>query len=140
LGNAWCAMSSCYAEFVAGRFVAGLGASLILTTAVVVLADISTPSRRGRIMAIYQGTFLFAVGVGPLPGGVVAERFGLAAPFWGYAALSAVASLIAWGAVQETRDYSPNGVSPGERLGARAQFLRVMQHRGFRLVGIVGLV
>ena len=37
------------------------------------------------MMAIYQGVFLFAVGIGPWPGGVLAERAGLAAPFVVYA-------------------------------------------------------
>ena len=64
-GNLCCAWASAYPELVVARFVAGAGAGLILTTGQVVLADISTPERRGRSIAIYQGTFLFAVGIGP---------------------------------------------------------------------------
>ena len=33
------------------------------------------------MISIYQGTFLFAVGIGPFPGGLLADRFGLDAPF-----------------------------------------------------------
>jgi DHA1 family multidrug resistance protein-like MFS transporter len=69
IGNLCCAWASAYPEFVVARFVAGAGAGLILTTGQVVLADISSPAQRGRSIAIYQGTFLFAVGIGPFPAG-----------------------------------------------------------------------
>ena len=46
--------------------MAGAGAALVVTSGQIVLADITTPARRGRVMAIYQGVFLFAVGIGPL--------------------------------------------------------------------------
>jgi DHA1 family multidrug resistance protein-like MFS transporter len=55
-------------------------------------------------MAIYQGTFLFAVGIGPFPGGLLAERFGLEAPFVAFAAAGALAAAVAWLRVPETRD------------------------------------
>jgi len=84
-GNLACAAAPNFATFVAARFVAGVGAALVLIAGQIVLADITTPARRGRVMAIYQGVFLFAVGVGPYPGGLLAERFGLAAPFVVYA-------------------------------------------------------
>jgi hypothetical protein len=35
--------------------VAGAGAALVVTSGQIVLADITTPARRGRVMAIYQG-------------------------------------------------------------------------------------
>ena len=104
LGNLWCATASGYFEFLAARFVAGAGATLVLTTGIVIIADISTPTVRGRMMAMYQGAFLFAVGMGPFPGGVLAEHFGLAAPFFAYALAGAVVGVIAWFAVAESRD------------------------------------
>jgi MFS family permease len=84
-GNLLCAYAPTFATLVAARFVAGAGAALVLTTGTIVLADITSPAQRGRAMAVYQGMFLFAVGVGPLPGGLIAERYGLAAPFLAYA-------------------------------------------------------
>ena len=77
--------------FLLARFTAGAGAALTLTAAQIILADITTPARRGRTMAVYQGVFLFAAGIGPFPGGVLAERFGLAAPFAFYAGMNATA-------------------------------------------------
>src|SRR5262245_66230149 len=80
-GNLLCAYAPTFAVLVAGRFVAGPGAGLVLIAGQIVLADISTPARRGRTMAIYQGRFLFAGGNGPLPGGLLAETVGPGRPF-----------------------------------------------------------
>ena len=141
-GNLWCAWASAYPEFIVARFVAGAGAGLILTTGQVVLADISTPERRGRMIAIYQGTFLFAVGIGPFPGGLLAEHYGLAAPFVAYGTASALATIVAWFAVQETRELSRSQVRAGD--GPRPPFaeqLRVLLGKpGFALVSLISLM
>jgi len=89
---------------------------VVLTAAQVVLADISTPERRGRIMAIYFGVFAFAVGLGALPGGVLAERFGLSAPFKVFAALALGVGVVAWLQVPETRGWR-GGVAGSAVLG-----------------------
>ena len=101
-GNLLCAYAPNYPTFVGARFVAGVGAAFVLTAGQIVLADITTPAGRGRAMAIYQGTFLFAVGIGPFPGGVLAERFGLATPFVAYAIMGSLAALVGWLRVPET--------------------------------------
>src|SRR5262249_10852312 len=105
LGNLLCALAPTYAAFAGARFVAGAGAALVLTTGVIVLADITTPADRGRTMSIYQGVFLFAVGVGPYPGGLLAEHFGLRAPFWVYAVAGALAAALTWICVPDTRNW-----------------------------------
>jgi MFS family permease len=103
VGNLLCAYAPTFAALVGARFVAGAGAALVLTAGQIVLADITTPARRGRTMAIYQGTFLFAVGIGPFPGGLLAERLGLEAPFMAFAIAGALAAAVAWLRVPETR-------------------------------------
>jgi MFS transporter, DHA1 family, multidrug resistance protein len=142
LGNLWCAWATGYPEFIVARFVAGAGAGLILTTGQVVLADISTPDRRGRTIAIYQGTFLFAVGIGPFPGGLLAEQFGLAAPFIAYGVASLIAAIVAWFAVNETRDLPRGGRRGGEV--ARPPFVQqlrlLMGKTGFVLVSLISLM
>jgi MFS family permease len=142
LGNLWCAWATGYPEFIVARFVAGAGAGLILTTGQVVLADISTPERRGRTISIYQGTFLFAVGIGPFPGGLLAEHFSLAAPFIAYGFASLLATVVAWFAVSETRDLSRGP----RRAGGPArppltQQLRVLTAKvGYLLVSVISLM
>jgi len=142
VGNLWCGWATSYPEFIIARFVAGAGASLILTTGQVVLADISTPERRGRTIAIYQSTFLFAVGIGPFPGGLLAEHFSLAAPFIAYGFASLIATVVAWFAVSETRHLS-RASSAGGGVGSVpfAEQMRVLMSKiGFLLVSLISLM
>ncbi len=142
LGNLWCAWATSYPEFIIARFVAGAGAGLIVTTGQVVLADITTPEVRGRTIAIYQGTFIFAVGVGPFPGGLLAEHFGLAAPFIAYGILALAAAVVAWFAVPETRDFGR--ATAGGKAAAPVAYgtqVRVLtRHVGYVLVSVISLM
>lgn len=141
LGSFWCAAATEYPEFIVARFVSGAGAGIILTTGQVVLADISTPERRGRIISIYQGCFLFAVGIGPLPGGLLASHFGLAVPFQVYGVASLLAMLVAWFAVKETKGMGHGGT--GQGAAATISYVRqlnlLMRQVGFVLVSVVSL-
>ena len=132
-GNLLCAWAPTYASFIAARFIAGAGAGLVMITGQIVLADITTPANRGRAMAIYQGVFLFAVGIGPLLGGVLAEHSGLAAPFVVYSAAGVVAAALGWLRIPETRDH---GRASGESASALPPFVAQMR----LLVGRLGLV
>ena len=142
LGNFWCAEAAGFPEFIVARFLAGAGAGLVLTAGQVVLADITTPDRRGRTMAIYHGAFIFAVGIGPFPGGLLADYLGLAAPFRAYAAAGFLVSLLAWFAVGETRGLShPQGGSGWSRGPTLITQMRLLWPQiGFVLVCLVGLV
>ncbi|MDI3340573.1 MAG: MFS transporter [Sphaerobacter sp.] len=117
LGNLLCAVAPTYPLFLAARFVAGAGAAMVLTGGQIILADITTQATRGRTMAIYQSVFLFAVGVGPLPGGVMAEYGGLAFPFYAYAAVGSVVALLTLARLPETK-----GLRAGVGATARPPF------------------
>lgn len=142
LGNIFCALAPTYVAFLAARFVAGAGAALVLTASQVVMADISTPQRRGRMMAIYSAVFSFAVGAGPLPGGVLAAQYGLATPFEVFTVLSLMAGLIGWFAVPETR-WMRGGLLAGAGRGGpaplpfTAQLRLLTARRGFMLVSLI---
>ena len=134
-GSIGCALATNYPEFIIARFVAGAGAGMVLTTGQVVLADITTPAKRGRTMAIYQGTFIFAVGIGPFPGGIIAELYGLTAPFWVYGGLGLAASAIAWFAVGETRGLGTEGAGAAKERPAFITQIRMLGEQvGFLLV------
>jgi MFS family permease len=141
-GNLLCAYAPDFLTLVAGRFVAGAGAALVLIAGQIVLADISTPARRGRTMAIYQGVFLFAVGVGPLPGGLLAEHYGLRAPFLAYAVAGVVAAALAWAFIPETKSERSPGASefepPLPPFGSQIRILT--RHRGFMLVSLISFM
>ena len=139
-GNLLCAYAPNFATFVAARFLAGAGAALVLIAGQIVLADITTPERRGRVMAIYQGVFLFAVGVGPYPGGLLAEHFGLAAPFLVYAGAGALATVVAWLAIPDTRVSTVSAEAVTTLPPFAAQVRLLTAHPGFLLVSLVGLM
>lgn len=140
-GNLWCAVASSYPEFIIARFVAGAGAGLIVTTGQIVLADITTPAKRGRMLALYQGTFIFAVGIGPFPGGLLAEHYGLSAPFWAYGFAALLVTGVAWFAVGETKDI---GKAATPHLAASQSFItqfRMLTAKiGFALISVIVLM
>ena len=141
-GNLLCAWAPTYPAFIAARFIAGAGAGLVMITGQIVLADITTPANRGRAMAIYQGVFLFAVGIGPLFGGVLAERSGLAAPFVVYAGAGVLAAALGWLRIPETKDHGRTEWS--ETAAAlppfAAQIRLLTSRRGFVLVSLISFV
>jgi MFS family permease len=144
VGNLLCGLSTTYEQFLASRFIAGAGSAMVLTSGQVSLADMATPANRGRVMGIYQSVFLFAVGVGPLPGGLLAERFGLSAPFFVFAALGVLAGIVAFTQVPETRGLGEKRekIESGAR-GAQRGLPMVQQLRtlfssiGFVLISLV---
>ena len=140
LGNLWCAVAGSYAELVLARFVAGAGAGVVLTAGMIVLADITRTATRGRTMAIYQGTFLFAVGIGPFPGGFLAERFGLDVPFLVYGVASAIVTAVAWFGVAETRPSAHADAQGGTALPLRQQLRVLAANVGFLLTCTLSLV
>lgn len=139
LGNLWCAAAASYAELLAARLVAGAGAGVVLTAGLIVLADITTTANRGRAMAVYQGVFLFAVGIGPFPGGYLAETLGHEAPFLVYGVAGVLAAVLAWFRVPETRR-PPAAAASGAvaHPPLLAQLRTLAAHPGFLLVCGIG--
>lgn len=139
IGNFWCGWADTYPEFLLARFVAGAGAAMVLTMGTVIVADISPPHRRGRMMAIYQGVFLFSFGIGPLPGGVLAEHIGLSAPFYVYGWVSVIGCLLAWFVIPETRNLAQSrpGATTTPPLPFIEQLRALSRSIGFVLIGIL---
>ena len=102
-GNLLCGLAGTYGLFLVGRFIGGLGAAMVLTGTQIILTDISTPENRGRVIALYMTVFMFAVGISPLYGGFLADKFGLEVPFYLYAVLGLGVTLLAFLRVPETR-------------------------------------
>jgi DHA1 family multidrug resistance protein-like MFS transporter len=142
VGTVLCAISPNYPFFLFARFIAGAGAAFVLTGGQIVLADIASPQNRGRVMAIYQGVFIVAVGAGAWPGGWLASTFSLAAPFWANAILAGVLTVVALFFVPETRHLATasrvNGLGmPAETM---VQQLRTLSaSSGLMMIGAVSL-
>lgn len=138
IGNVICGLAPNFELFLTGRLVAGFGAAMVLVSGQIILADITTPERRGRTMAIYQGVFLFAVGFGPLPGGLLAEWGGLSFPFFVYSVLGGAAALIALARLEETWHYRrPDEEESELRPSFFGQMKLVVADRAFLLVCLV---
>ncbi len=99
------------------RFVAGAGSSMYMVGALVYLTDISSASNRARLIGLNQGALLFGQSIGPGLGGLIAEWFGIRAPFFVIAALTLAASIYGLVRLPETRpetrgDSTPAGKTP----------------------------
>jgi MFS transporter, DHA1 family, multidrug resistance protein len=139
VGNLICAVAGSYWLFLSGRFVAGAGAAMVITGTQIIVADISKPANRGRLMSVYMGTFMFAVGFGPLPGGLLGEHISLSAPFWVYCILGAVVGVLAWTKMPETRGWRADGTvqEPAPRMPFGQQLRLLTSQLGFSLIAIV---
>lgn len=143
IGATACAVAPTYELFLVARFVAGAGAAFVLTGGQIVLADITTRATRGRVMSIYQGVFLVTAGAGAWPGGWLATRLGLDAPFWANAILALLLTVIAWMCVPETRhmaDVQSEAESSGDPLNFRQQLGTLIRSRNLALISAIGLV
>jgi MFS family permease len=141
VGSLASAVAPTYGWFLLARFVAGSGAALTLTASQIILADITVPSERGRAMGLYSGFFAFAVGLGPYPGGVLADTFGLPAPFIACAALALLFTILGWLFVPETLRASAH-LAPSSNSRATPDFSRQLRllasNRSFVLVSLIG--
>jgi MFS transporter, DHA1 family, multidrug resistance protein len=136
-GNLICGLAPSYEVFLVGRFIAGMGAAVVLTSGQIVLTDITTRENRGRTMALYQGVFLFAVGFGPLPGGLLAEYGGLAFPFFVYSALGSGVTLLALARLPETRHVRGAGDAARPRPRFVSQVRLIAADRAFLMVCLI---
>jgi predicted MFS family arabinose efflux permease len=107
-GSVVAAMASSIEFIILGRLIQGMGA--IASTGLALIADVSRPEQRGKMMGIVGSSiglsFMLAFITGPL----LAEWFGLAGLFWVTAILAGLALLVLWLWVQEPekrikRDY-----------------------------------
>jgi MFS family permease len=85
------------------RLLGGAGSAIVLVAGQIMVADIATPFNRARLSSVYQGFFLVGVGLGPLPGGILADQFGLRVPFLVFAATAALTGVAAFLFLRETR-------------------------------------
>lgn len=95
-----------FGSLILYRFIQGIGSAALVTTAMTVLADITSRETRGRAMSLYQGALLLGQSFGPTVGGFVGEHLGYRAPFFVYSGLSFVAGIWALFAIPETRAYA----------------------------------
>jgi DHA1 family multidrug resistance protein-like MFS transporter len=79
-----------YLVLILARALGGLGSALYVTSATSWLALISYGRDRGKMMGTYSSVIFIGIASGPAVGGFVAAYFGIQAPFYVYALLTAI--------------------------------------------------
>lgn len=123
---------------LAFRFVAGLGSALYMTGAQIYLLDIAGPEQRGRFIATNQGALLVGVGFGPALGGLLADAYGLAAPFHTVAGAAVLTAVYGFFRLPETRTWRTTPSELGTQpVGPTPSRWALLRSRDFLLVGLV---
>ena len=91
--------------FLLYRFLEGVGSAMWMTSRTTLLADILKPEERGRVMSYFQAFMLLGSSAGPTVGGIIAIRYGLQAPFYGYAAFGGLSLILTYFLIHD-----PDGV------------------------------
>ena len=84
-------MAPNYITLIIARMIEGAGSALYVTTATVFLIQISGEEKRGQYMSLYMGMLLLGAIFGPTFGGIIADTYGIRAPFFAYAIITGLA-------------------------------------------------
>lgn len=79
-----------YIVLILARAAAGTGSAFYVVSAVSLLARFSQGGNRGKIMGMYSSTVFTGMAAGPMLGGFIAAFYGIQAPFFVYALMTAV--------------------------------------------------
>ncbi len=138
IGNFMCSVSGDFTFFVISRFIAGAGLSMILTIVPIVLVDISTPENRGRTMSVSRSVAIFALGVSPYPGSLLATHWGVSTAFLFNVGIAVLAAVVAIIFIPDTRP--ANVMELRARRNFRADLRMLFDTRGFLMATSIGFV
>jgi len=119
------------------RFVAGLGSGLYMTGAQIYLLDIAAPDQTGRFIATNQGALLVGVGFGPAIGGLLADAYGLAVPF--YVVAGAALATTVYGFVRLPETLAPSRVKSASQDDSGQSRWALLRSTDFLAVGFVSM-
>lgn len=122
-----------YTVLLLARVSEGIGSAFYATMSTSYLAKNTRIDQRGRYMGIFVGALLLGQVSGPGFGGVIADTFGLNAPFLFYAIITAAGFLI------HTLYIKKDEAVPKEELAKRdtvADIKKVLSNRSFIIVNL----
>ncbi|WP_376792663.1 MDR family MFS transporter [Thermoflexus sp.] len=93
LGVGSVALGRSFPAFLFSMALLTIGEMLMIPTATTLTANMAPPEARGRYMSIYGLTWGVGFGVGPVIGGILHDRLGPVAIWWGGAGIALVAAL-----------------------------------------------
>lgn len=108
LGYALAGWASTYGVFTGARVLSAVGFALVFVAAQGRVVDGSTTSDRARSLGIFVRAILVAGLCGPLLGGVIADRVGLAPAWFAAAALAALGGVVAFRWFEPRRERAPS--------------------------------
>ncbi|KPF69205.1 MFS transporter [Bosea sp. AAP35] len=94
LGSIACALAPSLWLLVVARFIQGLGGGGLIALAQTIVADMVQPKERGRYQVYIASVFMASSLLGPVLGGVIAERLHWSVIFWINLPLGAVAYMM----------------------------------------------
>lgn len=133
------AITDSFTWLLVWRFVQGVGSALYMTAAMAAVADLSTPTTRGRTMALYQTALLTGTSLGPVVGGFAASTWGFTAPFWLFGIVSMLGAAVAFFGFSETlnRENSTEHTSKRGHLTDLKDIQLLLTSREFLLITLI---
>jgi EmrB/QacA subfamily drug resistance transporter len=101
--SAWCGASPDVTQLIVARGLQGIGAALLVPGSLALISAHFSRENRGRAIGTWAGATSIAAGVGPLLGGWLAEHLSWRWIFFMNLPLAALALVIAWRRVPESR-------------------------------------
>ena len=112
-----------FAQLVAARGFGGAGSALFIAGLMNRILRIIEPEAMSRATGSFRSSFLVGIAAGPAIGGILSERFGLAAPFFFYGTGLLISSAIAWVVMRGGEGETRARRSPLEALRAARPLL-----------------
>ncbi|MBN2416438.1 MFS transporter [bacterium] len=122
LGYAW---AGGIAHLVIVRFLHGTGSAMVIPIAAAIIGDLSPPGKEGRMMGGFGFALFLGFGAGPLLGGMLLDKTGMAAPFYLMGVLSFVSLLL-------VMVFLPDQRRQADRLQEVSSFRVLWQSNRFR--------
>lgn len=111
LGYALSGWASSYGVFTGARVLSAVGFALVFVAAQGRVVDGSTAADRARSLGIFVRAILVAGLCGPLLGGVIADRLGIAPAWFAAAGLAALGGVVAFRWLEPRRERAPSGIA-----------------------------
>lgn len=99
LGALLTSFAQTFATFIAGRIVTGIGAAGVFTVSIIVVLELSGPTKRGAVIGVLNSGFTVGVAVGATVAGALVGSVGWRALFWLQTPLAVVAGAALWLAI-----------------------------------------
>lgn len=101
------AAAGSFSMLLVARSIGGIGSAWFITAMYSHVLSLVEPQRAGRALSLYQGAFTAGITMGPVVGGLLAQIFGLRAPFFVYGLFCLAATVLAVIRISPTRKVLP---------------------------------